>query len=87
MEHEIVEITSIDLTNVNSDNTIKLNNKTKKNEDEIYEKRKQRKERKKREIIAPFERSSLVRYNNEVYHVLSYYTVREYFQMINGIRV
>jgi hypothetical protein len=88
MEDEIVEITSIDLTNVISDNTIKLNNKTRKNEDEIYEKRKQRKERKKREkIIAPFERSSLVRYNNEVYHVLSYYIVREYFQMINGIRV
>ena len=85
MEDEIVDTNYIHVT---SDNIIKLNNKTRKNLDEKYEKRKERRKREKKEkIIAPFERSSLVRYNNEVYHVLSYYAVREYFEIINGIRV
>ena len=85
MEDEIVDTNYIHAT---SDNIIKLNNKTRKNLDEKYEKRKERRKREKKEkIIAPFERSNLVRYNNEVYHVLSYYAVREYFEIINGIRV
>lgn len=85
MEDEIVDTNYIHAT---SDNIIKLNNKTRKNLDEKYEKRKERRKREKRKkIIVPFERSNLVRYNNEVYHVLSYYAVREYFEIINGIRV
>lgn len=39
------------------------------------------------EMTDPFERSELVRYNNQVYMILDYYRVVKCYEMINNIKV